>query len=92
MYAYKEGCLLQEAAQFQPTNTKLQHNLSTQTEAVIKPALKYFDHFWSPRTLQILVAICAPAKVRGVSLSGVFSWAALSPAQSFLFVFLHENK
>lgn len=64
----------------------------SKTKAVIKPALKYFDHFWSPRTLQILVAICTPAKVCGVSLSGMFSWAALSPVQSFLFVFLHENK
>lgn len=68
------------------------NTLSASNKAVIKATLKYFDHSWSLRTSQFLVAICAPATVCGVSLSGVFSWATLSPVQSFLFVFLHENK
>lgn len=60
---------------------------------VIKPTLKYFYHFWSGRLRILLVNCVLPTPVRGVSLSGVFSWAALSPVQSrLLFSFMKINE
>lgn len=63
-------------------------------EAVIKPTLKYYIFFWSLQTAQIPVANCLlPNTVCGVSLSGMFSWAALSPVQScLLFSFMKINE
>lgn len=62
-------------------------------EAVIKPTLKYVIIFCLCRQNRFLWQTVLPTTVCGVSLSGMFSWAALSPAQScLLFSFMKINE